>query len=138
MHSFTITCVTVVSVTNVPCDNWRPLQPIFSCHRRLVSHRYRRPTILYVNEDTTGQETFNKYLGILSPSSAYCLSKLYPKPTLQNFVAFLIYVIFFLNSFAIILLPEYLKFANFISLYITIHIFHVSCHESYSHETFRF
>jgi len=78
---------------SVASENSRPFQPIVRCHRRLVSHRYKRPTIVYVTEDTAVQETFNKYLGIISPSSAYYLPKLYLKLTLQNFLAFLIHVI---------------------------------------------
>lgn len=70
--------ITILSVMSVASDNSRTFQPIFSCHRLLVSHRYKRPTIVCVNEDTAVQETFNKYLGIIFPSSAYYLSKLYP------------------------------------------------------------
>jgi len=76
MHFFTIMCITVLSVMNVACEISRSFQPMFSCHRRLVFHRYRRPTIVYMNEDSAGEGTFIKYLGILSSSSAYYVWKL--------------------------------------------------------------
>jgi hypothetical protein len=59
--------ITIVPEMGVACDNSRPFQPIFSCHRRLVSYQYKRPTVVYVKEDTAVQETFSKYLGVISP-----------------------------------------------------------------------
>lgn len=112
MHSFKLYILLLYQLWMWLATIRETFQLIFSRHRRLVSHRYRRPTIVYVNEDTAGQETLNKYLGILSSSSAYYLSKLYPKPTLQNFLAFL-FMSFFLKFFRYYFTSQVLKIPNF-------------------------